>query len=53
MQTRDAVHILTLPRLVDKTLCPRSALKALQSLYPFDSHSLLFQWQGLAGWSLS
>ena len=50
MQTRDAVHILTLPCLVDKTLCPRSALKALQSLYPFDSHFPLFQWQGLAGW---
>ena len=50
MQTRDAVQILTLPRLADKTLCPRSALKALQLLYPFDKHSPLFQWKGLAGW---
>ena len=49
MQTRDAVHILTLPRLVDKMLCPRSALKALQYLYGFDNHTPLFQWQGLAG----
>ena len=50
MQTRDAVHILILPRLVDKTLCPWSALISLQSLYAFDNHSPLFQWQGLAGW---
>ena len=50
IQTRDSAQILTLPRLVDKTLCPRSALKALQSLYSFDNHSSLFQWKGLAGW---
>ena len=50
MQTRDSAQILTLPRPVDKKLCPRSALKALQSLYSIDNHSPLFQWQGLAGW---
>ena len=50
MQTRDAVHILTLPQLVYKKLCPRSALKALQLLYPSDSHSPLFQWQGSGWW---
>ena len=32
MQTRDSAQILTLPHLVDKKLCPRSALKALQGL---------------------
>ena len=50
MQTRDSVHILTLPRLANKTLCPRTALKRLQSLYSFDNESPLFQWKGLAGW---
>ena len=49
MQTRNAVHILTLP-ILEKKLCPRSALKALQSLYPFDTQSPLFQWQGTGGW---
>ena len=39
IQTRDSVQILTLPRLLDKKLCRRSALKALQSLYSFDNHS--------------
>ena len=42
IQTRDSVQILTLPRLFDKKLCPRSALKALQSLHLFDKHSHLF-----------
>ena len=51
MQTRDAVHILTMPRLLDKKLCPRSAPIALQSLYPFDSQSPLFQWQGTGRWA--
>ena len=50
MKTRDSAQILTLPRSLHKKLCPRSALKALQSLYLFDNHSPLFQWQGLAGW---
>ena len=52
MQTRDAIHILTLPQFLDKKLCPRSALKALHLLYPFDSHSPLFQWQGHGGGAL-
>ena len=50
MQSRDAVYILTLTRLINKKLCPRSALKALQSLYPFNNQSPLFQWKGSAGW---
>ena len=52
MQTRDSAQILTLPRMVDKKLCPRSALKALQSLYSFNNHSPLFQLKSLAGWVL-
>ena len=46
IQTKDLVQILTLHRLLDKKLCPRSALKALQSLYLFDKHSLCFNGKG-------
>ena len=40
MQTRDYVHILTLPCIPNKNLCPRTAIKELRSLYSFDSTSM-------------
>ena len=51
MQTRDAVQILTLPRLTDLDICPRAALKALKKLYPMSDKSSLFQYHGPSGWS--
>ena len=51
MQNRDSVQILTLPRLRDSDICPRTALKALKKLYPMSDHSSLFQYYGPNGWS--
>ena len=50
IQTRDRVHILTLPKLVDSDLCPRLALKALFNIYNMLSSSSLFQIQTRNGW---
>ena len=50
IQTRDRVEILTLPKLTDPDLCPRSALKVLFDLYQMSTSSSLFQIYTVNGW---
>ena len=50
MQTRDEVQIITLPRLTDPELCPRTALKNLKKLYQFSDKTSLFQYHSPSGW---
>ena len=50
IQTRDKAHVLTLPKLKDKLLCPRTALKQLFKLYYMSPLTSLFQIQTSNGW---
>ena len=51
MQTRDAVQIITLPKLSDQDICPRSALKKLKLLYPMSQHTSMFLYLSPKGWT--
>ena len=42
MQTRDAVQIITLPKLCDKDICHCSSLKNVRCFYPMSNHTSLF-----------
>ena len=51
IQTRDAVQIITLPKLSDQDLCPRSALRNLRKLYPMSQHTSMFLYNSPKGWT--
>ena len=51
LQTRDKAHVITLPRLKDKLICPRNALKCLFKLYPMLPSTSLFQIHTSKGWA--
>ena len=51
LQTRDKVHVITLPKLKDTSICPWLALKCLFQCYQMSSTTSLFQIHTSSGWS--
>ena len=47
---RDAVQVVSLPKLKNKFICPYQALRALVSLYPMSPDESVIQVKVLSGW---
>ena len=50
MQTRDAVQVISLPKVTNRAMCPYKALKALRKLYPMTEMHSVFQVRTPSGW---
>ena len=50
MQTRDAIQVISLPKVSNYVICPYKALKALRKLYPLTSSTSVFQIATSSGW---
>ena len=51
LQTRDTAHVITLPKLKDRSICPWAALKCLFQSYQMSSTTSLFQIHTSSGWA--
>ena len=50
MQTRDAVQVISLPKVSNRAICPFRALKALKKYYPMTATHSAFQINISGGW---
>ena len=50
MQTRDAVQVISLPRVTNRAICPYKALKTLKKLYPMTEMHAVCQVRKPSGW---
>ena len=50
MQTRDAVQVISLPKVSNRAICPFRALKALKKFYPMTATHSAFQINTSGGW---
>ena len=50
MQNRDIVQVISLPKLINRSICPFRALKALYKFYPMSPITSVFQVHGNSGW---
>ena len=50
MQNRDAVQVISLPKVSNRAICPYRALRALNKLYPMSDSDSVFQISTSSGW---
>ena len=50
MQNRDAVQVISLPKVSNRAICPFRALKALKKYYPMTATHSAFQMNTSGGW---